>query len=70
MGAFYWACLRSTEMVALLVQHGGNINAQDRDGRTSLYRACFDKKFHRVDALLRFGASPDVPTKVDVTVGW
>ncbi len=47
-------------MIPLLAEHGADVNAQDRSGRTALMRASDRCKYWLITPLLEAGADPTV----------
>jgi len=63
-------------MVALLVDHGADVDAADRDGHTPLHAAALEGQPHAVKALLACGAATapvtgagDTPLATAVALG-
>ena len=62
------ACMHGREeCVRLLIKHGADINAQNKDGWTPLREACFRGHFEATELLLKAGA--DMEIKCDGGIG-
>ena len=54
---------RQADVIRLLAEHGAELNAQDKKGRTPLHRATYEGQVDAVEALLAAGADPSIPNK-------
>lgn len=67
----YFSESDALEFTKLLVEHGADVNAADRDGETALFRAVVDSRIEIVRFLLDHGADPNIKDKRGVSpVEW
>ena len=58
---------KSIEVIKLLIEHGANLNAQDNNGNTPLYDACWYGYLEIVQSLLNRGADVTMETAKGIT---
>lgn len=58
---------RDIQIIELLLEHGADINLQDKDGDTALFLCCMNWQSPLAEFLLRAGANPNVPNRAGDT---